>query len=62
MDDRLYWAILGLVWVLSAFGSAAAIATVFRRLHPELSFYRVWAFWTVIVSVAAAVVFALDLV
>jgi hypothetical protein len=62
MDDRVYWGILGVVWLASAFGCGAAIAAVYRRLHPELSFYRLWAFWTVIVSVSAALVFALDLV
>jgi hypothetical protein len=62
MDDRLHWAILGVVWLVSAFGSAALIAALYRRLHPELSFYRIWAFWTVLVSVTAALVLALDLV
>jgi hypothetical protein len=62
VDERLYWGILGLVWLVGAFGSSAALAALYKRLHPELSFYRLWAMWAIVVSVIGAVVFALDLV
>jgi hypothetical protein len=62
MDERVYWGILGVVWLSCAFGSSAALAAFVRRLHPELSFYKLWAMWAIIVSLVAAAVFALDLV
>jgi hypothetical protein len=58
---RLHWAALGLVWIVAAFGTGAALAWLYRRLHRELSFYYLWALWTVVASVAALVILALGL-
>jgi hypothetical protein len=41
-----------------AFGGGAALAWLYRRLHPSLSFYRLWAFWTAVLGGVAALVFA----
>lgn len=55
------WLIFSLVWLVASFGSAALLARLYRKLHPELDFHKLWAFWTVIVSLLAAAAFALDL-
>jgi hypothetical protein len=59
--SRLQWALIGLVWLASAFGTGAVLAYLYRRLHPSLSFYKLWALWTALVSVVAAAIFALGL-
>jgi len=59
---RLHWAAVGAVWIIAAFGTGAALAWLYRRLHPDLSFHYLWALWTVVVSLFALVVFALGLV
>lgn len=56
------WLIFSAVWLVVSFGSGALLAWWYRRLHPALSFYKLWALWTVIVSLAAAGIFALGLV
>jgi len=58
---RSEWLVFAAAWVVGAFGCGAALAWFFRRLHPELSFHKLWAFWTVVLSLVAAVIFALDL-
>lgn len=62
MFSRSDWLIISAVWLVAAFGTGAALAWLYKRLHPSLSFHKLWAFWTVIVSVVAALVFALGLV
>lgn len=52
------WLLVTLVWLLGAFGSGAALALLYRTLHPELAYYKLWAFWTVVVSVLAGAIFA----
>jgi hypothetical protein len=59
---RLHLAVVGIVWIVAAFGTGAAIAWFYRRLYRSLSFYYLWALWTVIVSLVAAAVFVLGLV
>ena len=58
----LQWLIFSAVWLACAFGSAALLAALYRRLNPELSFHKLWAIWFVLVSIVAAGVFALGLV
>jgi len=59
---RSEWLLLSAAWLLGAFGSGAAIAWLFKRLHPELSFHKLWALWTIVVSAIAIGAFALGLV
>ena len=59
--DRLtptQWLIFSAIWLIAAFGTAALLAALYKRLHPELSFHKLWAMWTVVVSVIAAGVLA----
>ena len=56
------WAVVGLAWMLGAFGGGAALAWLYRRLHPELAFYKLWAFWAMVLSGVAALIIAFGLV
>ena len=33
------WVVLGAVWMTCTFGGGAALAALYKRLHPELAFY-----------------------
>ena len=50
----LGWAVVALVWLLAALASGAALAWLYKRLHPGLAFYKLWAFWTMILSAIVA--------
>jgi hypothetical protein len=58
---RFGWAVIGLAWLASAFGGGAVMAWWFRRLYPDLSFHKLWALWTVALSLTAATIFLLGL-
>lgn len=49
------------VWMIASFGSAAVIAWIQRRAYPSLSFYKLWAFWTVVASFAVLAILLLGL-
>jgi hypothetical protein len=55
----LGWAIVALVWLLVALASGAALAWLYKRLHPGLAFYKLWAFWTMILSAIVALALGL---
>lgn len=59
--SRTAWLAISVAWLVGSFGGGAILAWFYRRLHPGLSFHKLWALWTVILSVVAALVFALDL-
>ena len=56
------WLLVGAAWLVGAFGGGAALAWLYRRLHPGLSFYKLWALWTMLLAGAAAVILGLGLV
>ena len=41
-------------WLLGAFGGGAALAWLYKRLHPELAFYKLWALWTTVLGALVA--------
>ena len=53
------WIIVALVWLAAAMVSGAGLAWVYKRLFPQLAFYKLWAFWTMVVSGAVALLLAL---
>jgi hypothetical protein len=57
MSSRAAWLIVSAVWLACAFGGGALLARFYRRLHPSLSFHKLWAAWTVVLSLVAALVF-----
>lgn len=58
---RTAWLAISAAWLVASFGGGALLAWLYRRLYPGLSFHKLWALWTVILSLVAALVFALDL-
>jgi hypothetical protein len=52
------WLLVGVAWIVGAFGGGAALAWLYKRLHPELAFYKLWALWAAVLSGAAALVLA----
>jgi len=53
-----FYVILGLVWLAASFGGGAVLAKLAKRIHPALSFRKLWLFYTVLLSVAVAAMFA----
>jgi predicted lysophospholipase L1 biosynthesis ABC-type transport system permease subunit len=52
------WLLLAAVWMACTFGGGAALAWLYKRLHPELAFYKLWAMWSMVLGGAATVVLA----
>ena len=52
------WLMVGAAWMIGTFGGGAALAWLYKRLHPQLAFYTLWALWSALLSGAAAVVLA----
>lgn len=52
------WLLVGAAWLVGAFGGGAALAALYKRLYPQLAFYKLWAAWAMILSAAAALAFA----
>lgn len=58
LNAYLVWGVLILIWVLAAVGSGLVLALLAVRLHPGLSFRRLWVFYTALVALLAAVALA----
>ena len=50
--------LFALAWMIGTFGGGAALAWLYKRLHPELAFYKLWALWSALLSGAAVLVMA----
>ncbi|HET7460425.1 MAG TPA: hypothetical protein VFJ82_04220 [Longimicrobium sp.] len=50
------WLPVAAAWLVGSFGGGAALAWLYKRLHPGLAFYKLWALWT---TVLGAIVFLL---
>jgi hypothetical protein len=56
------WLIVAAAWLLGAFGGGWVLAWLYKRLHPELAFYKLWAMWSMVLAGAAALVMGWGLV
>jgi len=56
------WLIIGAAWMLGTFGGGWLLAWLYKRLHPSLSFYKLWAFWSSLLGGMVALLFAFGLV
>ncbi|HEX8359255.1 MAG TPA: hypothetical protein VF613_04080 [Longimicrobium sp.] len=54
----LGWLALGAVWMICTFGGGAALAWLYKRLHPELAFYKLWAMWSAVLAGLATLLLA----
>lgn len=52
------WLALAAVWMASASLAGLALALMARRVHPGLSFSRLWIFYSVLTAFLVAVVLA----
>jgi uncharacterized membrane protein len=59
---RMEWLVLSVVWLVASFGTGAILARLYHRLYSGLSYYKLWAFWTVVSSLVTAAIFALGLI
>ena len=57
----LGWLLLAIAWMIGTFGGGAALAWLYKRLHPDLAFYKLWALWSAVLSGAAVLAFAFGL-
>jgi len=56
------WVALGAAWMAGAFGGGAALAWLYKRLHPGLAFYKLWAMWTTVLGAVVALILAFGVV
>jgi len=56
------WLPVALAWLLGAFGGGAALAWLYKRLHPGLAFYKLWALWTTVLGAVVAVLLVFGVV
>jgi hypothetical protein len=49
--------VLSTVWVGASSGSGFLLALLAKRVHPNLSFLKLWGFYTVLMATLVAVVF-----
>ncbi len=60
MTSTSAWLIVSVAWLFGSFGSGYLLARLYKRLYPALSLHKLWAFWTVLLSVAAIVILLLS--
>ena len=56
------WLVVGLAWCVGTFGCGWMLARLYKRLHPQLAFYKLWAFWSAVLGGVVALMFALGMV
>ena len=61
-DKWTWWAIVAAAWMLGTFGGGWVLARIYKRLHPSLSFYKLWALWSMLLGGTVALVFAFGIV
>jgi ABC-type phosphate/phosphonate transport system permease subunit len=48
--------------MIGTFGGGAALAWLYKRLHPQLAFYKLWAMWSTVLGAVVALLLAFGLV
>ena len=56
------WLVIGAAWVVGTFGCGWILARLYKRLHPHLAFYKLWALWSAVLGGVVALLFALGAV
>jgi ABC-type phosphate/phosphonate transport system permease subunit len=56
------WVPVALAWLAGTFGGGATLAWLYRRLHPQLAFYKLWAMWSMVLGGVVALIFAFGVV
>ena len=55
--DPVSLLVLSVVWVAASSGSGFLLSSIAKRVHPGLSFRKLWGFYTVLMATLVAVVF-----
>jgi hypothetical protein len=53
------WLAIAAAWMLGTFGGGWLLARLYKRLHPSLAFYKLWAMWSTVLGATVAILFAL---
>lgn len=59
MSTTVAVVLLAAVWLLCSFGGGAMLALLATRIHPSLSYRRLWLFYSAILAVTVAAVLAI---
>lgn len=59
MNVSLFWGIMAAVWLTCSLGGGALLARLALRMHPGLSFRRLWIFYATLLAVGTAVIMAI---
>jgi hypothetical protein len=54
--DAVVMVVLAVVWMLASAGTGALLALLAKRIHPSLSFVKLWFFYTILMGTLVAVV------
>jgi hypothetical protein len=58
LPDAGGWALVGAAWMVGAFGGGWLLARLYKRLYPELAFYKLWAVFSGVLNGVVALLFA----
>jgi len=56
------WLVIGAAWMVGTFGGGWVLAWLYKRLHPSLAFYKLWALWSSFLGAIVALIFAFGFV
>jgi hypothetical protein len=56
------YVLLALLWIGASLGGGAFLALLGKRIHASLSFRKLWFFYSTLLAVSAAVLFAIGMV
>lgn len=56
------WALLALAWMAGTFGGGWVLAWLYKRLYPDLAFYKLWATWSAVLAGIVALLFVFGVV
>lgn len=59
MKATWVWVLLGVVWLATALGGGAVLASLARRIYDGLSWRRLWLFYSGLLGFMVAVVMAI---
>jgi hypothetical protein len=61
MSYGVAYALLAIIWGAAALGGGALLALLARRMHPALSFRKLWVFYSALLACSVAAVLAIGL-
>jgi hypothetical protein len=62
LPDAGGWVVIGAAWMVGTFGGGWLLAALYKRLYPELAFYKLWAVFAAFLNAAVALLFAFGVV